>query len=55
MSVIGSLVAFDHWRQRAYLIDSVPVLGLDAAELDAAYDGGGAPGRGPLARSWPGR
>ena len=39
MSVIGSLVAFDHWRQRAYLIDSVPVLGLDAAELDAAYDG----------------
>ena len=35
MSVIGSLVAFDHWRQRAYLIESVPVLGLDAESLDA--------------------
>ena len=38
MSVIGSLAAFDHWRQRVYLIESVPVLGLSAAELDAAYD-----------------
>jgi anthranilate synthase component 1 len=38
MSVIGSLAAFDHWRQRVYLIESVPVLGLDAAALDAAYD-----------------
>lgn len=38
MSVIGSLAAFDHWRQRVYLIESVPVLGLDAAGLDAAYD-----------------
>ena len=38
MSVIGSLAAFDHWRQRVYLIESVPTLGLDAAELDAAYD-----------------
>jgi anthranilate synthase component I len=38
MSVIGSLVAFDHWRQRAYVIESVPVLGLDAGELQAAYD-----------------
>ena len=38
MSVIGSLAAFDHWRQRAYLIESVPVLGLDEAGLDAAYD-----------------
>ncbi len=38
MSVIGSLVAFDHWRQRVYLIESVPVLGLDGAGLDAAYD-----------------
>ena len=27
MSVIGSLAAFDHWRQRVYLIESVPVLG----------------------------
>jgi len=38
MSMIGSLAAFDHWRQRAYLIESVPTLGLSAAELDAAYD-----------------
>lgn len=38
MSVIGSLVAFDHWRQRAYVIESVPVLGLSGAALDAAYD-----------------
>ena len=28
MSVIGSLAAFDHWRQRVYLIESVPVLGM---------------------------
>jgi anthranilate synthase component 1 len=38
MSVIGSLAAFDHWRQRVYLIESVPVLGLDDDELDRAYD-----------------
>ena len=38
MSVIGSLAAFDHWRQRVYLIESTPVLGLTTAELDAAYD-----------------
>ena len=38
MSVIGSLAAFDHWRQRVYLIESVPVLGLDGEQLDAAYD-----------------
>jgi anthranilate synthase component 1 len=38
MSVIGSLVAFDHWRQRAYLIESVIVHGLDDAQIDAAYD-----------------
>ncbi len=38
MSVIGSVVAFDHWRQRAYPIESVPVLGLSGAALDAAYD-----------------
>ena len=30
MSMIGSLAAFDHWRQRVTLIESVPVLGLDA-------------------------
>jgi anthranilate synthase component I len=38
MSVIGSLAAFDHWRQRVYLIESVPVLGLAGDALDAAYD-----------------
>jgi anthranilate synthase component I len=38
MSVIGSLAAFDHWRQRVHLIESVPVVGLDADGLDAAYD-----------------
>jgi anthranilate synthase component 1 len=38
MSVIGSLAAFDHWRQRVYLIESVPTLGLSTAELDDVYD-----------------
>ncbi len=38
MSIIGSLAAFDHWRQRVYLIESVPVFGLGDLELDAAYD-----------------
>jgi anthranilate synthase component 1 len=38
MSVIGSLAAFDHWRQRVYLIESVPVLGMNDDELDDAYD-----------------
>lgn len=38
MSVIGSLAAFDHWRQRVYLIESVPVLGLTGDLLDDAYD-----------------
>lgn len=38
MSVIGSLAAFDHWRQRVYLIESVATLGLSDEELDAAYD-----------------
>lgn len=38
MSVIGSLAAFDHWKQRVYLIESVPTLGLDDAALDRAYD-----------------
>jgi len=42
MSVIGSLAAFDHWRQRVYLIESVPVLGVDDAGLDAAYDAAAA-------------
>ena len=38
MSMIGSLAAFDHWRQRVTLIESVPVLGLDDAGIDDAYD-----------------
>jgi len=38
MSVIGSLAAFDHWRQRVYLIESVPTHGLSPAELDEAYE-----------------
>jgi anthranilate synthase component 1 len=38
MSMIGSLAAFDHWRQRVTLIESVPVLGLDAAAVDDACD-----------------
>jgi anthranilate synthase component I len=38
MSVIGSLAAFDHWRQRVYLIESVPVLEMDLDQLDEAYD-----------------
>lgn len=38
MSVIGSLAAFDHWRQRVYLIESVSTLGLSTSEIDAAYD-----------------
>ena len=38
MSVIGSLAAFDHWRQRVSLIESVPVLGLADDVLDQAYD-----------------
>jgi anthranilate synthase component I len=42
MSVIGSLTAFDHWRQRAYVIENVPVIGLDAEALDHAYDAAAA-------------
>ena len=38
MSMIGSLAAFDHWRQRVTLIESVPVLDLDAAAIDEAYE-----------------
>ncbi len=42
MSVIGSLAAFDHWKQRIYMIESVPTHGLSAAELDDAYDAASA-------------
>ena len=39
MSVIGELVAIDHWRQRAVLIVNVVVPDdADDAALDAAYD-----------------
>ena len=39
MSVIGELVAIDHWRQRAVLIVNVVVPDdTDDAALDAAYD-----------------
>jgi len=38
MSVIGSLAAFDHWKQRVYLIESVPTHGLSEQQLDDAYD-----------------
>ncbi|HUZ43722.1 MAG TPA: anthranilate synthase component I [Acidimicrobiales bacterium] len=37
--VTGSVAAFDHWRQRAFLIENVVVEpGSTAAQLDAAYD-----------------
>jgi anthranilate synthase component 1 len=38
MSIIGSMVAFDHWRQRMYLIESVPVLHMDVEGVDREYD-----------------
>jgi anthranilate synthase component I len=38
MSMIGSLAAFDHWRQRVTLIESVPVLDLADGARDDAYD-----------------
>jgi len=38
MCMIGSLAAFDHWKQRVYLLESVPVFELTAAQIDAAYD-----------------
>ena len=57
MSVIGSLAAFDHWRQRVYLIESVPVLGLDAPSARRRLRRGRRPRRarrvadlGPAAR-----
>lgn len=42
MSVIGSLAAFDHWRQRVYMIESVPTHGLTSEQLDDAYDAASA-------------
>jgi anthranilate synthase component I len=40
MEVTGSVAAFDHWRQRAFLIENVVVSPeWSQAQLDAAYDG----------------
>ena len=36
MSIIGSLAAFDHWRQRVYLIEYSLVLGPTSEGIDAA-------------------
>jgi anthranilate synthase component I len=49
MSVIGSLVAFDHWRQRAFIIESVPVMGLDADGLAEVYNSAAARVRSTVA------
>jgi anthranilate synthase component 1 len=38
ISVIGSLAAFDHWRQRVYLLESVPLIKKNNVEINAAYD-----------------
>jgi anthranilate synthase component 1 len=41
LSVIGQVAAFDHWRQRVYLVDNVVVgdgAAMTDAELDQAYD-----------------
>jgi anthranilate synthase component 1 len=39
VSVIGSLVAYDHWRQRVTIVESVEVPdGATDAELDALHD-----------------
>lgn len=38
ISIIGSLAAFDHWRQRVYMLESVPVAHLSAEEAGIAYD-----------------
>jgi anthranilate synthase component I len=38
ISIIGSLAAFDHWRQRVYMLESVPVAGLSDEQIGNAYD-----------------
>jgi anthranilate synthase component 1 len=39
LSVIGHVAAFDHWRQRVWLVENVIVQeGAGQAELDLAYD-----------------
>jgi anthranilate synthase component 1 len=42
LSVIGQIAAFDHWRQRVFLIDNAVIAGgATPAELDAAYERAG--------------
>jgi anthranilate synthase component I len=42
LSVIGQIAAFDHWRQRVFLIDNAVVPGgATAGELDAVYERAG--------------
>ncbi len=38
ISVIGSLAAFDHWRQRVYVLESVPLIDLNNLEIDEVYN-----------------
>lgn len=38
ISIIGSLAAFDHWRQRVYMLESVPVADLTDEQIGQAYD-----------------
>mgnify|MGYP003341929969 FL=1 len=37
VSIIGSMVSFDHLRQRMYLIESVPVLQHDDSDVERLY------------------
>lgn len=38
ISIIGSLAAFDHWRQKVFMLESVPVAQLSVEEIGNAYD-----------------
>jgi anthranilate synthase component I len=38
ISIIGSLAAFDHWRQRVYMLESVLVANKNDEQLRQAYD-----------------
>jgi anthranilate synthase component 1 len=38
ISIIGSLAAFDHWRQRVYVLESVPTAGVSPEEVGRLYD-----------------
>lgn len=38
ISIIGSLAAFDHWRQQVFVLESVPTAGLSVDEIGQAYD-----------------